>query len=170
MERGGGAAGEPLVGDRLAAALEDAAREFWLEVSVRCLTRHPRHASLHAAPLAQEWLRNNPCPDPGIAIRARPSLSPGSSEVSCGRRSQRKTESRLAPTAGVVLSSKQSHPVPFYCRAARVLRHEVVHDHHRVRVHLNLRLRRARHPWTVYALLRVAVHRLWALHKVPPQK
>ena len=55
----GGAGGEPLVGDRLAAALETAARDFWLEV----------------------WLTNNPCPDPGIAIRARPSISPASSEV-----------------------------------------------------------------------------------------
>jgi len=56
---GGAAGGEPLVGDRLAAALETAARDFWLEV----------------------WLTNNPCPDPGIAIRARPSISPASSEV-----------------------------------------------------------------------------------------
>ena len=55
--------------------------------------------------LVQEWLRNNPCPDPGIAIRARPSLSPGSSEVTRCKNSR-----CLSFAPGAVLSN-QSHPV-----------------------------------------------------------
>ena len=50
--------------------------------------------------LVQEWLRNNPCPDPGIAIRARPSLSPGSSEVNRCKNSR-----CFAFAPGAVLSS-----------------------------------------------------------------
>jgi hypothetical protein len=65
---------------------------------------------------------------------------------------------------------QQSHSVLFCCRVARVLRHEVVLGLHRARVHLNSRHRHARHPWTVYALLRVDVPRLSALPQAPRQK
>ena len=67
MEGGSaGAAGEPLVGDRLAAALETAAREFWLEVSSVVWHLMPMADALQASGVllhvsstsAIVWIRN----------------------------------------------------------------------------------------------------------------
>lgn len=72
----------------LAAKLETVARDFWLE----------------------EWLQSNPCPDPGIAIRARASLSPAGSESGSRVSSRGGSRPPSCPRSPELLSPPRSPP------------------------------------------------------------
>lgn len=162
MEGGGGAGGDALVGDRLAAALETAAREFWLEVCSII-----------------------PC---GILTVCADFCVPGSGVVTQQSmpRSWHRHQSSAITLSGQQRGGSQAHShgsaltpdvllyphylASSYYRVDRAHHHEVALVLRRARVHLNCHHRRARHPWMGYALPRVADRPLWVLPKAPRQK